>query len=308
MKIAVSLGDPSGIGPEIILKAIPRFPHHQSVNIFANHHILKRTAHDLHLVREYKKLCKNIVECVKLTDFRYGRPDRSTGRAALQSIDAALSSGASIIITPPIVKDVIKKSLPDFIGHTEYFAAHFRVKQYAMTGIWRRKIIMLLTTHMPVRRVPHHITPQRIAGKIVFLNACLKKYFAVPCPRIAVSAFNPHAFEFSCGEDEKIAQAVDGAQKQGIDVHGPYPADTLFDRTYDGFLTMYHDQAMVYLKSKKNGLNFTAGLPVVRLSPLYGAALDIAGTNRAEFTGLLNALNTGRRLLNNARKYEKNIS
>ena len=125
---------------------------------------------------------------------------------------------------------------------------------------------------------------------------------------MVVSAFNPHAFEFSCGEDERIADGIKKAQQNGLHVDGPYPADTLFNRPYDGFLTMFHDQAMVYLKSKKNGLNFTAGLPVVRLSPLYGAALDIAGKNQAEYSGLTYAIKTGITLFKNARNYEKELS
>jgi 4-hydroxythreonine-4-phosphate dehydrogenase len=222
--------------------------------------------------------------------------------------DAALASDAQVIITPPIVKEVVKRRLPDFIGHTEYFAAYYRVKRYAMIGMWRKKIIMLMTTHVPMRRAALYITPQRVVEKVTLLNSCLIKFFGITNPTIAVSAFNPHAYEFSRGEEEKIADGIDMAQRSGLDVHGPYSADTLFNRSYDGFLTMFHDQAMVYLKSKKNGLNFTAGLPVVRLSPLYGAALDVAGKNRAEFAGLLHAINTGVRLFMNARRHEKNVS
>ena len=308
MKIALTLGDPAGIGPEIILKAVPQLRHRANIIICANRHILKKTAEDLHLLGQFKKIETHIIDAVKLSDFQYGRPDRRTGQAAIQSINAALGSGADVIITPPIVKDVIKQRIPGFIGHTEYFAAHFQVKRYAMIGMWRKKIIMLMTTHVPVRRVPRYISSRKIAEKIKFLKLCLQKYFNVTEPRIAVSAFNPHAFEFSSGEDEKIAAGIDIALHDGIDVHGPFPADTLFARRYDGFLTMFHDQAMVYLKSKKNGLNFTAGLPVVRLSPLYGAALDIAGKNRAECSGLLFALKAGVRLYENERKYEKKLS
>jgi 4-hydroxythreonine-4-phosphate dehydrogenase len=269
---------------------------------------MTKTARDLGLLGEYKKIQNNIIDCMKMTRFQYGRPTGSTGQAALLSIDAALRSEAQVIITPPIVKEVVKQHLPDFIGHTEYFAAYYRIKQYAMTGIWRDKIIMLMTTHVPVRRVAQQISPRKIFEKIMLLDRCLKKFFAVKNPKIAVSAFNPHAFEFSSGEDERIADGIRKAQQSSLRVDGPYPADTLFDRPYDGFLTMFHDQAMVYLKSKKNGLNFTAGLPVVRLSPLYGAALDIAGKNQAEYSGLTHAIKTGITLFKNARNYEKELS
>lgn len=133
----------------------------------------------------------------------------------------------------------------------------------------------------------------------------LKRYFNIPHPSIAVSALNPHGYEFSAGEDELITQAVTIARQKEIDVQGPFPADTLFNRTHDGFLTMYHDQAMIYLKSKKNGLNFTLGLPIIRLSPLYGAALDIAGKGVAEESGLETAIKTGILLYKHARRHEK---
>ncbi len=308
MKIAITFGDPAGIGPEIILKAVSCYRGHHDITIYANQRIMAKTARDLGLLGEYKKIKNNIIDCVKMTRFQYGRPTRSTGEAALLSIDAALRSDAQVIITPPIVKEVVKQHLPDFVGHTEYFAAHYRVKQYAMTGIWRDKIIMLMTTHVPVRRVAQHISPRKIFEKIILLERCLKKFFAVKNPKIAVSAFNPHAFEFSSGEDERIADGIRKAQQSGLRAEGPYPADTLFDRPYDGFLAMFHDQAMVYLKSKKNGLNFTVGLPVVRLSPLYGAALDIAGKNQAEYSGLTHAIKTGITLFKNARNHEKELS
>jgi len=285
MKIGITLGDPSGIGPEIILKAVPQFKNQTNLFIFGNKNILERTAHDLGILERYELIEKDIVDCVKNTKFHYGKPTKETGRAAMQSIDGALKYGVDIVVTPPIVKDAIRSLIPDFIGHTEYLAKYFRVKNFAMVGLWRNKRIMLLTTHVPLRRVAKKITPSNVAQKITLLAQGLKKYFGNRKPSIGVSAFNPHAFEFSLGEDEKIRQGIVMAQRKKINVKGPYPADTLFNRDFDGFLTVYHDQAMVYLKSKKNGLNFTLGLPIIRLSPLYGAALDIAGKNRAEYSG-----------------------
>ncbi|UCC12880.1 MAG: 4-hydroxythreonine-4-phosphate dehydrogenase PdxA, partial [candidate division WOR-3 bacterium] len=208
MKIALTLGDPSGIGPEIILKAVSRYRGQHEITIYANRHVLEKTARDLRLLGELKKIQDNIIDCVKVSRFQYGKPTVSTGQAALQSIDAALGSNVQVIITPPIVKEVVKHHLPNFIGHTEYFAAYYRVKQYAMIGIWRNKIIMLMTTHVPVRRVAQQISSRKIVEKIVLFDGSLKKSFAVLTPKIAVSAFNPHAFEFSCGEDERIADGI----------------------------------------------------------------------------------------------------
>lgn len=303
--IGITLGDPAGIGPEIILKAVPKIRNYQKILIFGNKNILKKTACDLRIVQNYKKIKNNIVDCVDNVNFRYGRPTKKTAAVALQSIDSVMQYGVDIIITPPIVKDAMRLIIPGFIGHTEYFAQYFRVKNFGMVGLVKDKRIILLTTHIPLRHLFRKISPSAVAQKIIFFDWGLKRYFGSEKSKIGVCALNPHAFEFSLGEDEKIAQGIVMAQKRGVRAEGPYPTDSLFDRDFDGFLALYHDQAMIYLKSKKNGLNFTMGLPLIRLSPLHGAALDIAGTNRADITGLMTAAREGRRILKNVRKYER---
>ncbi len=305
MKIGITLGDPAGIGPEIILKGLPTIKNLSHLLIFGNKNIFKRTAHDFGILNKYKIIKNNIIECVENLKFHYGKPTKATGRAAMQSIECALSYGIDIMITPPIVKDVIRHFIPGFTGHTEYLANFFQIKNYGMIGLWRDKRIMLLTTHLPLRHIFKKITTKGVLRKIRLLDWGLKKYFGVRNPSIGVGALNPHSFEFSLGEDEKIRQGVEMAQKKKINAEGPYPADSLFNRNYDGFLAVYHDQAMIYLKSKKNGLNFTLGLPIIRLSPLYGAALDIAGKNRAEFSGFVTAIRQGINLYRNAINYEK---
>jgi len=305
MKIGITLGDPAGIGPEIILKAAPCIKQMSNVHIYGSNRLLRKTAFDLGLLHEYEELRKTIVDCVDSVKYRYGKPTKTTGRAALQSLNCALKAQVDILITPPIVKDVIRYHIHNFTGHTEYLARHFNTKNYAMVGLWHTKRIMLLTTHMPLRNIFKHVTQRAIFEKIVLLSWGLNRYFNVETPRIGVSALNPHAFEFSLGEEEKIMKAIAQARQNKINAEGPHPTDTLFDRDLDGFLTMYHDQAMIYLKSKKNGLNFTLGLPIIRLSPLYGAALDIAGTNTAEASGFITALKQGIKLYRNARRYDR---
>jgi 4-hydroxythreonine-4-phosphate dehydrogenase len=305
MKVAITMGDPAGIGPEIILKCAPVITGIDSCKIYGNTDIFKKAGHDMKLRRNYDTIKKYIINCTRSTAFRYGKPTPTTGAIALASIDSALMSNSDIIITPPIVKKVIQKRTSGFIGHTEYLANYYRTRDFAMVGIWETKRIMLLTTHMPLRKVFPHIKAELIRKKICLFAQGLNQYFKIKDPRIAVSAFNPHGSEFSTGEDEIIKNAVTQAKRKNIDVHGPFPADTLFNRRFDGFLTMYHDQAMIYLKSKRNGLNFTLGLPVIRLSPLYGAALDIAGKGIAEKSGLETALKRSILLYKNVRRYEK---
>lgn len=305
MKIGITLGDPAGIGPEILLKSASSLIAHKNLAIYGNKEILSKTAQDLKLKKNYHLLKPIVIDCVRTRDFHYGTPTRSTGRMAIESIDRALKDETDVLITAPIVKDVIRNFVPGFVGHTEYFAQYFDIKEYAMVGIWRRVRVMLLTTHLPLRKAIKKVTSAEVLKKLRLLHSGLQKYFRVCEPVIGVSALNPHAFEFSQGEDERIQQGILSARSEQICAFGPFPADSLFNRTFDGFLTMYHDQAMTYLKSKKNGLNFTLGLPLIRLSPLYGAALDIAGRGVADCSGFIEACNRGVDIYKNVRNYEK---
>ena len=308
MKIGITLGDPAGIGPEIILKAAPKIKNYKNIFILGNNNILKKTARDLGMLNNYKIIRDEIIDCAVNITFQYGRPTKKTGIAAMQSIDGALKYKMDIIITPPIVKDVIRHIIPKFVGHTEYFANFFEIKNFAMVGLAGQKRIMLLTTHLPLRDIFAKVTPEAVVQKIMFWDWGLKKYFGLKNPKIAVCALNPHAFEFSRGEDKKIEKGISKAKSKGINAEGPYPADSIFNRNYDGFLAMYHDQAMIYLKSRMHGLNFTLGLPIIRLSPLHGAALDIAGKNQANFSGLITAVKEGVKLFQTARKHRGKIS
>ncbi len=305
MKIAITIGDPAGIGPEIVLKAAAKIRNYKNLFIFGNKKIFKKTANDLGIVKNYELIKTSIIDCAGDVHFQYGRPTEKTGGVAMASINCALQYRPDIIITSPIVKYVIRSSIPDFVGHTEYLAKFFGVKIFAMVGVVKKKRIMLLTTHLPLRHIIKNIEPDRVAQKIIFFDWGLKRYFGIHDPQIAVSALNPHAFEFSLGEDEKIKKGIFIARKRKIDVQGPYPADSLFTRNFDGFLAMYHDQAMIYLKAFKGGLNFTMGLPLIRISPLHGAALDIAGKNKAESLGFLTALHEAIKIAKNVRCYER---
>ena len=303
MKVGITIGDPAGIGPELVLRSASRM--RGECVIFGNKSIMKKTARDLNLEGDYAAIQSCIVDVTEEIKFQYGESTKQTARIAHDSIQAALESGIKIIVTAPIVKSTMRKVIDDFIGHTEYFADYFGVRDYAMTGIWRNKRVMLMTTHIPLKHIFKKLDTKSVIHRISLFKWGLERYFDIADPRIAVSAINPHAFEFSLGEDEKIKQAVMVARKKEINVDGPFPADTLYTRDYDGFIAIYHDQAMVFLKSKRNGLNFTLGLPIIRLSPLCGAALDIAGRCGADVSGFVSALSTGKRLYSNMRRYDE---
>ncbi|MCX7994419.1 MAG: 4-hydroxythreonine-4-phosphate dehydrogenase PdxA [candidate division WOR-3 bacterium] len=304
MKIAVTLGDPSGIGPELILKALPRFLKYKPV-VYGNRKILEKTARKLGLLNNFNLLKDYVIDAVLDFDFKFGSPNENTGRVALNSIEAALQDLPDILITAPIVKGVIKSFFKNFVGHTEYLARYFKIKDFAMVGILQDKRIMFYTTHLPIADIPRTINKKDIFKKLILFDRGLRRYFGLKNPKIGVSALNPHGSEFSYGEEKFIGQGIKMAREKGLDVSGPFPADTLFNKKFDGYLVMYHDQGFVYLKAKKGGVNWTLGLPIIRLSPLYGAAIDIAGKNLADATGMSNAIKIGIEMFKKGGKDEK---
>lgn len=307
LRIGVTIGDPAGIGPEMVLRTMAGMRDLARCVIYGSRAVLQKTARDLRLVRNYRAIERHVVD-VGDVRFTYGRSTRSTARMALRSLQCALASAPDILITAPVVKATIRQIEPGFVGHTEYLAAFCGVRDHAMTGIWRDKRIMLLTAHVPLRDIFKKIDAAAVARKLRFFAAGLEEYFGLAHPEIGVSAVNPHVYEFSRGEDEKIREGVMRARRQGIRAHGPFAGDSLFNRPFDGFVAIYHDQAMVYLKSKRDGLNFTLGLPIIRLSPLCGTALDIAGKGQAEVAGFAAAFSVGKKLCANMRRYQERVS
>uniref|UniRef100_A0A7C4TBZ7 4-hydroxythreonine-4-phosphate dehydrogenase PdxA n=1 Tax=candidate division WOR-3 bacterium TaxID=2052148 RepID=A0A7C4TBZ7_UNCW3 len=301
MKLGITIGDPSGIGPELILKSLPHFLKYKPI-IYGNKNIFEKTARNLHLDKNYRLIKECIRDTVPSIKFQFGRPNENTGKIALASIKSALADEPDILITAPIVKSVIKRFEKNFIGHTEFLANYFNTKEFAMVGILNHKRIMFLTTHLPVADVPKKIKDDEICQKLLLFDKELKKFFGIKRPCFGVSALNPHGAEFSYGEERIIEKGIALARRKGISAFGPFPADSLFNRVFDGFLVMYHDQGFTYLKAKGGGLNWTCGLPIIRLSPLYGAALDIAGKNCADNKGMVNALKMGIIMFNKSRK------
>ncbi|MEO0124490.1 MAG: 4-hydroxythreonine-4-phosphate dehydrogenase PdxA [candidate division WOR-3 bacterium] len=295
MKIAVTIGDPSGIGPELILRTLPQFLKYKPL-IYGNKKIFKKTAKELNLVKNFYLIEDFITDTLPDVNFRFGKPDEKTGKIAIDSMKSALSDNPDILITAPIVKNVIKRFLKNFVGHTEFLAEYFKIKNFAMVGILKDKRIMFLTTHLPIADVPFKIEKSEILNKLLLFDYGLKRYFQIKEPRIGVSALNPHGSEFGYGEEKVIEQGINLAVNKGVNAFGPFPADSLFNKNFDGFLVMYHDQGFVYLKSRKGGVNWTLGLPLIRISPLYGAALDIAGKNLADASGMVNAIKIGIRM------------
>jgi 4-hydroxythreonine-4-phosphate dehydrogenase len=243
-----------------------------------------------------------------------GRPDEASAPAAIAAIrlgvDHVLGGKASALVTNPIAKNVLYRSGFREPGHTEYLAK----LAAAATGQLRRPVMMLwspelavvpVTIHLPLAEVPAALDTGLIVetGRIVAKDMASR--FGIARPRLAIAGLNPHAGEDGAmGAEDKtiVAPAVDALKAAGIDARGPLPADTMFHpaarATYDAALCMYHDQALIPIKTLAfdHGVNVTLGLPFIRTSPDHGTAFDIAGTSRADPSSLIAALRLAARL------------
>jgi len=246
-----------------------------------------------------------------------GRPDASSAPAAIASIRSAvadvLAGRAAAVVTNPVAKNVLYRSGFAEPGHTEFLArlaAEATGKpMHPVMMLWSPELAVVpVTIHLPLRAVPEAITADLIVetGRIVARDLAAR--FAISRPRLAVAGLNPHAGEEGAmGEEDAkvVAPAIKRLQAEGIDAHGPLPADTLFHEraraTYDVALCMYHDQALIPIKTLAfdHAVNVTLGLPFIRTSPDHGTAFDIAGTGRADPSSLVAALTLAARLAAN---------
>lgn len=301
--IAITMGDSSGVGPEIILHArrkgsIPSdalVVGDWAVLDFANRQLkyeipLRKTAPGQAIDPSFL----NVVDLGLLAvgDVHPGRMSRESGAAALRYVERAtrmaLAGEVSAIVTMPIHKEATRCSAPNFCGHTEYIAELCNVVDYTMMLASAKLIVTHVSTHVPLRRAIECVTPERIGTVIRLTDQALRKLR--PRRRIAVAGLNPHAGEggaFGHEDQEMILPAIQNASQQGYDVQGPCPADTVFkqavDGKFDAVVCMYHDQGHIPLKllDFEGGINVTLGLPIVRTSVDHGTAFDIAYQGKA---------------------------
>jgi len=328
LPLALTLGEPAGIGPDITLAvwqrraelALPPF------YLLADPDFLARRARHLGLdiplrVVEPDAAAKTfaaalpVVALAERVTAEPGQPDQSSGPAAIASIRRAVADvfagRAHAVVTNPVAKAVLYRTGFAEPGHTEFLA---RLAQEA-TGRAAHPVMMLwspelavvpVTIHLPVREVPQRLTAELIVetGRIVAHD--LRARFGIARPRLALAGLNPHAGEEGAlgAEDAAVvAPAVERLRREGIDARGPLPADTMFHaaarRGYDAALAMYHDQALIPIKTLAfdHAVNVTLGLPFVRTSPDHGTAFDIAGSGRADPASLVAALKLAARLV-----------
>jgi 4-hydroxythreonine-4-phosphate dehydrogenase len=322
LPLAVTMGDPAGIGPDILLALFCADRALQPpLVVFADPAVLRDRAHQLGIVITVKEidhpsqalsagarvLC--VVPVRTSTPVIAGQPDGAHADAIIASIDRAVgavrSGTASAVVTNPIAKHVLYGAGFKHPGHTEYLgvlaARHWptRPSSPVMMLAGPDLRVVPLTVHVPLADVPGLITRDLILETAKITIGALKREFGIASPRLAMAGLNPHAGEQGTigQEDEMIVRpAVAELQMLGFDVTGPHSADTLFHaaarKTYDAVLCMYHDQALIPLKTLAfdEGVNVTLGLPFVRTSPDHGTAFDIAGSGKARPDSLIAAL------------------
>lgn len=314
--IAITMGDPAGIGPEIILKAMSRDEVRDSARflIFGDANIIHREAKNLEFkiplipiptVRDAEFPSKGI-EIVNLTalnpTLEYGKPSAATGDAAFKYIKSAaisaLNGEVHAVVTAPISKEALNMAGHKYPGHTEILAELCETDDYAMMLAGPHLRVVLCTIHVPYAKVPSLLNKELILKTISITHESLSKYLGMK-PRIAVAALNPHAGEggmFGGEEAEHISPAVEEALSKGMDVSGPHPPDTVFyyaeKGKYDAVVCMYHDQGLIPLKllDFECGVNVTLGLPIVRTSVDHGTAFDIAGKGVANPSSMMEAI------------------
>ncbi len=331
IRLGITHGDINGIGYEIIYKVLSDIRmfdmctpiiygsskvaayHRKTLNItnFSLNNI--KNPEDAHIKRA------NIINCVDdNVRVELGKATKMGGEAAYSALSRAVSDlkekKIDILVTAPIHKKNIQSNDFNFPGHTEYLESEFGSNGSLMLLISDVLKVGVVTGHIPVVDVPKSITKEKILNKLNILNKSLKEDFMIRKPRIAVLGLNPHAGdEGLIGKEEQniIIPAIEEAKSKGIIALGPYPADGLFGSSnlskFDAILAMYHDQGLIPFKtiSFASGVNYTAGLPIVRTSPDHGTAFEIAGQGTANEESLRQAIYSAVDIFNNRKSYKE---
>jgi len=314
-RIAITHGDPNGIGPEVVLKVISdqRVLRYFDPVLVGSSYVFRRFAHalklkDLELLGVRRKSSADRVEIIdvlrrKKVRLDVGQVTPQGGKLAMEAVrvatDLAVKKAVDAVVTAPISKQAIALAGYEFPGHTEYLAERTETRLPLMMMIADTLRVGLVTAHIPLQRVADGVTKEAVKSAIVRLNQSLLSDFGISRPKVAVLGLNPHAGEggvLGHEESEEILPAIQQSCKEGVLAFGPFPADGFFGaatyRHYDGVLAMYHDQGLAPFKTLafEDGVNFTAGLPIVRTSPDHGTAFDIAGRGKASPRSLRQAL------------------
>jgi len=316
VKVGISIGDVNGIGPEVIMKALhdsrilldctPII--YGSNKVFSHYKkILEDNDFNYQSCKTAEEATLRKVNVVNVwneeIEFTQGQVSETGGKYAYLSLERATQDLASgkidVLVTAPISKEAMAKSGFKFPGHTEYLADMAGMEEALMVMVSGNLRVALVTSHIALKDVNSALTKEKILDKIKTFETSLKKDFGLVKPKIAVFGLNPHAGEngkMGTEEQEIIAPAINQARGENILAFGPYPADGFFGSPtrseFDGVLAMYHDQGLAAFKALAfdDGVNYTAGLPIVRTSPDHGTAFDIVGQNKASEHSMRNAI------------------
>lgn len=331
IRVAITQGDTNGVGYEVILKVFadpemlelctpiiygsPKIAayHRKALNLETNFSIINSA-------EEVRDGRLNLLTCFdEEIKIELGQPSQEAGQAALMALDRVMTDFRSgfydVLVTAPINKATIQSPGFQFPGHTEYVETSVGDGQKALMILMNDSLrVALVTTHLPVKDIAKAITKEAIVEKATVFHQALKRDFRVSSPRIAVLSLNPHAGDDGLlGSEEKdiITPAIEELAAKGIQAFGPYAADGFFGSgTYDhfdGVLAMYHDQGLAPFKAiaLESGVNYTAGLPIVRTSPDHGTAYDIAGQGCADENSMRQAIYTAIDVFRNRQFYDE---
>lgn len=314
--VGITLGDPNGVGPEVVLKTLndDRINHWMTPVIFASGRALSFYKKLLNIeplpfsqVRNKGQFQPGQLNVVNVWDegaeIKPGEPSQEAGRmayAALKEATEHLRDGKiEALVTGPIDKNSIQGEDFPFKGHTDYLASYFDVRDWLMLMVSDGLRVGLVTDHVSFKDVPSVLTRELVESKLSVLDQSLRNDFGISKPKIAILGLNPHAGESGLlgkEEQEILTPLLNEWKNKGKLVFGPFPADGFFGsgnyRRYDGILAMYHDQGLIPFKALafSEGVNYTAGLPVIRTSPDHGTGYAIAGKNTADESSLRSAL------------------
>jgi len=327
-RIVITAGEPAGIGPDLCVQ-LAQYQQHCEIIVIADPELLKHRSNTLGLSiklecfdsnKPAKPSKKNSLKYLPIelaTSVQPGILNKNNSPYVLASLQKALKGCLSkqfdAVVTAPVHKSIINDAGVAFTGHTEFFADGAGVEQVVMMLTTPQLSVALATTHLPLNKVSEAITQKLLTRVIKIINTSLQKQAGILHPRIAVCGLNPHAGEdghLGREEIDIISPVIESLSKQGVDLSGPWPADTIFVAeklaSYDVVLAMYHDQGLPVLKYQGFGkaVNVTLGLPFIRTSVDHGTALDLAGTGKANSGSLQAAVDMAIDMAKRKKEYE----
>ncbi|OGX15587.1 MAG: 4-hydroxythreonine-4-phosphate dehydrogenase PdxA [Omnitrophica WOR_2 bacterium RBG_13_41_10] len=287
IKVAVTFGDPSGIGPAVIAKSLNSICKLAQVTVIGDAWVFDKVQSTEYRVQSVKFID---LDNVNHKNFSFGKVKGEYGRASIEYLDKAMSliktKQVDSIVTGPISKEAISLAGFDYSGHTEYFSHKAKTKDTVMMLLNNQLKFSLVTRHIPIKDVSSMLTKEKLYKTIYLTHSALRRFFSMPNPRIVVCGLNPHASDNGLiGKEEHLVMnpVLRNLRKFIKCLDGPLSADIAIqkakEKKYDCIIAIYHDQALIPLKLSggSSGVNLTLGLPFIRTSPLHGTAFDIAG-------------------------------